>query len=484
MLHRYEMVSQDVFSSTLVAWHSIVGARKGTRAFTASDQTHHAAIRAGNTLQSILARPTPRSIETRKRETYHDTANKQDESINHKQAAPLPIPKPLPLEHIKPEQARQTQREPRAKQRPEQPDQVAEHGYRTGDDPRQHPSRHTQRDPAAPGAHAVLAHDARPTAPVAPDLDVHVFDDDAGVDDTRDDNSGHCDGPGDLGDDGARRREGRRGDVEADVPVDDDGDDDVEADCHCLQQRQSLGEVLRAVHFRDEAEKGDVAGVGHDDVGDGRGAVGEAGFAARGYGVEFWVRGVGYADADHGYDDCGCDRKACCCFMSIERKIRKERGSKRKEKRARVTCARVLTDNGEPGNALECPRDGQRQGDDCAHEAKDNRASAVVGENIHLDAKGQDMRRHDEDQDQSLHDLDYPFPNGPEDHVGCIGKAVYAHVPALELVNDVASVRGHEAEASYEYDAWDEANSRDNFRERQYTKGNGLSDEQGTGAPP
>jgi hypothetical protein len=68
---------------------------------------------------------------------------------------------------------------------------------------------------------------------------------------------------------GARRCQGRRCDILADVVVDDNRSHGVEDNLECLQHYQSLWEVPGLLHLSKQTEEGDVSAVGKDNVGDG-----------------------------------------------------------------------------------------------------------------------------------------------------------------------------------------------------------------------
>lgn len=100
------------------------------------------------------------------------------------------------------------------------------------------------------------------------DTDVDVLRCDVAVDHAGNDDGWDCETPCYLADYTACTAEGGTEDFFAGVGVADCCDDQVHS-CICdLQGDQGLGEVLGFFHFGDETEKGDVTGVGEDNVGD------------------------------------------------------------------------------------------------------------------------------------------------------------------------------------------------------------------------
>lgn len=108
----------------------------------------------------------------------------------------------------------------------------------------------------------------------------------------------------------------------------------------------------------------------------------------------------------------------------------------------------------------------------------------MFGEDVHFDGEGQDVCRHDEDENQDLHDLDHPFTNWAKDESGGIGQAVYTHVSQLELGDCVACICGYDTETADDEDTWQEAEDGHDFGKRQDTQRDGLGNQQHTCFPP
>lgn len=258
------------------------------------------------------------------------------------------------------------------------------------------------------------------------------------VDDAGDDDGGDGDAVGDFADRGRGGTQGGGCDVCAGVAVDDDGGDDVHGRVTALEEEEGAWVVLRGVQLGDEGEEGDVSGIGEDDVGDGEEGRGKAAFQG---GVDVVIR-FGDANADHGDED-GTDD-----------------GNE--------------GDDGEVGDLVERPRQGADDGDEEADDGKDNGAGAVCGDGVHHDGEGQDVRAHDEDEEEHLSGAEDLTAPGSQHHHASVGHVVDMWICHLELPNHVAGIGCKDTETSDEDDAGDETDGGEDTGETEDAEGDGL----------
>lgn len=165
---------------------------------------------------------------------------------------------------MQPKHARQPIRKPAREQCTHQSEQIVEHRDRLRHQPGDNPQRRGNESPHPPRVERALVEDAR----TPEQTDVDVFRRDVAVDDARDDDGGQRDAVRDLLEERACASEGGRGDVCAGVAVGDGCDDEVHRCVDGLEETQRFGVVLRVLELGDEAEEGDVAGIGEDDIRD------------------------------------------------------------------------------------------------------------------------------------------------------------------------------------------------------------------------
>ena len=80
------------------------------------------------------------------------------------------------------------------------------------------------------------------------------------------------------------------------------------------------------------------------------------------------------------------------------------------------------------------------QADDHADDAEGDGAGAVVGERVEHNAEGQDVRSHDEDEEEDLSCPKEFAPKGTEHHISGVGHVVDVWVAQFELPDYEAGV--------------------------------------------
>lgn len=242
---------------------------------------------------------------------------------------------------------------------------------------------------------------------------VNVLGVDVGKDDAGNDNGGQRDAPGDLFHNLAGAAEGGAGHVDAGVAVDDKRDNGVDDDLHELLGAEGDGEVLGVAQLRDEAHPGDVAGVGKDGVADG---------------VE-GRREVGAVDGLH----------------VLVGRLGRHGQSNDGDEHGRHDADE--TDNAQKGDVLERPGNGEEGKDDEAHDAKDDGARPVVGQDVERNGKGQQVTGHEEEAVNNIgctEDFIAQAPSQDSAHIGVTGDLRVSHT---ELPQNVTRVTGKDTQS-------------------------------------
>jgi hypothetical protein len=97
-----------------------------------------------------------------------------------------------------------------------------------------------------------------------------------------------------------------------------------------------------------------------------------------------------------------------------------------------------LTNERQPRHLLQGTRQTAQEGDDCANNAEYKRASAVAGDGVHGDGKGQKMTRHDEDEEEDLADAHEFASECAAKDFSCVGHGHDVGVFQFHLSDHVA----------------------------------------------
>lgn len=112
-----------------------------------------------------------------------------------------------------------------------------------------------------------------------------------------------------------------------------------------------------------------------------------------------------------------------------------------------ICIGRECTRNRHPRHLLQRPRQTADKRDNQPNDAKDDSASAMLGEGIHHDHECEDMAPHDEDQEQQLRSTQDLTPEAAQKDLARVCHAVDVRVCELELAEDIAGVCSDEAKA-------------------------------------
>lgn len=187
------------------------------------------------------------------------------------------------------------------------------------------------------------------------------------IDNARNDDRRGSDAVGDLLQQRRGAADSGGSDGGAGVAVGEARNKEIHGGVDALQEKEGFGVVFRLLELGDEAEEGDVAGVGENDVGDGEEALGERWLGGEG---DLAGASVLDANADHGDGDGAED------------------GDEGHDRHV--------------GDGAELAGEGEQEADEGADDPVDDGAGRVGGEGVHHDGEGEDVGAHNEDEEGDL----------------------------------------------------------------------------------